>query len=151
MKNNSKSNNRYIIWIDQKKAIIGLLDDNNKYNHVILRSGIETRIRFPGETSNKVRLTTSKRTKETSEKRKLDQQTLVYCKEVLTLLKYPGSILIIGPADVKNVLQKLIKTKQAFDDVHTKVRSADKLTLNEVKQAAFTYFKVPAAPRKFIN
>lgn len=142
MKNKDYAIKNYVIWIDQKKAVIGTFDENEKYSYSTLYSGIESRIRFPGEKSNKVRLITSKRTKETSEERKLDQGINQFCNKILQQLSDATSLFVIGPAETKTVLEKLISSKKEFEKTPLKIQNADKLTLAEIKTKAAKHFKI---------
>ncbi len=138
---------RYVIWIDLKKAVIGCFDENNHYSHLSLASGIETRVRFPGETTNKLRLLTNKRNRETAEQRKQNQQLLAFCNSVIQEIRPCPSVLILGPADTKFLLQKSIEAKKVFENTKLTVKASDKITLAELKAAAMSFFKVPGPPR----
>lgn len=138
----TKGNQRFVIWISLKKAVVGYFDEHDLYSYKTMYSGIDTRVRFPGEASNKVRLNTSKRTRETSEKRKLDSQLVHFCKEVISQVHNPGSVLVLGPADTKLILSKIFSGMKKMEAVPVKVKSADNMTLTEIKEAAAKHFKI---------
>ncbi len=142
MKNQNDSIKNYVVWIDKKKAVIGLFDESGAYNHSTLLSGIETRTRFPGEKSNKVRLITSKRTKETSEERRMDQELVLFCSKIVKQVQDASSLFIIGPSETKSVLKKILTGKKEFETIPVKVQNADKLTQAEIKTKAARHFKV---------
>ncbi len=127
--------------------MIGCFDENNRYFHQSLTSGIETRVRFPGETTNKLRLLTNKRNRETAEQRKQNQQLLAFCSAVIKEIKPCRSVLILGPADTKFLLQKSLEAKKTFENTQLTVKASDKITLAEMKAAAMKFFKVPGPPR----
>ncbi|MBI1344214.1 MAG: hypothetical protein GC171_14915 [Terrimonas sp.] len=143
---NSKQN-RYIIWADHKKAIIGKFDERNRFSHLIIRSNIETRHRFPGETTNKIRLSTSTRNRQTFEQNKFHQQLADYVKKIIGSLENVLSLLIIGPADTKYVLHKETENKKQFEGVEINVQPADKLTLPMLQEKGREYYRIPAPPR----
>lgn len=148
----STGNQRYVIWINQKKAVLGYFDEKDQFSYKTVYSGIDTRVRFPGESTNKVRLITSKRTRETSEQRKLTAQIAQFCKEIISQIHTPEAIYILGPADTKTVLQKTISGYHEWSSVPVKVKSADNLTISEIKSAAARFFKInlrkPSVRRK---
>lgn len=138
----AKGTQRYVIWISLKKAIVGFFDENDLYSYKTMYSGIDTRVRFPGETSNKVRLNTSKRTRETSENRKLDSQLVQFCKDVISQVHNPASVLLLGPSDTKLTLSKIFSGSKKMESVPLNIKSADNMKLTEIKEAAAKHFRI---------
>jgi len=143
MKKKIKMKYRYIIWIDHKKAIIGKFDPEDHFTHTILRSGIETRVRFKGETTNRLRLLTNKRTRETNEKHKFDQQLSSFCDNAVKNTADALSVLITGPAGTKKVLKRQMEELKEFEEIPVTVKPADKLTITELREKGRKYFKIP--------
>ena len=61
----------YGVWLDHKKAIIGYFDTNRKFINKTIYSEIESRPRFKGETTDKIRSGTSIRNRESFKQNKL--------------------------------------------------------------------------------
>lgn len=123
----------YGVWLDHKKAIIGYFDTNRKFINKTIYSGIETRLRFKGETTDKIRSGTVTRNRETFKQNKLVNDLKKFCGEVASDLNNMSALLILGPGDTKFKLAEIIKNNKARKDVWVKVEAADKMLISEFK------------------
>lgn len=130
----------YGVWIDQKKAIIGYFDLRGSFHHQTIYSGIETRLRFPGETTDKIRFGTTKLNRQLQKQNKLHNQMYAFCKRVKKQLKNMNAVLILGPSDAKMKLRQVLQEDKALKDVWIRTKAEDKMTLAEFKKAVMLHF-----------
>lgn len=124
---------QYAIWIDLQKAIIACKNEEGKVSTESFQSGIDTRVRFDGEVSNKNRLYGSTLIREKHTRNKLQQQRKAFLKDVVGKMGNVESVIILGPADTKYELHKEMEKKKALSNVSVQVKSADKMKLHELK------------------
>ena len=124
---------QYGVWLDHKKAIIGHFNTEEKFIHKTIYSEIESRPRFKGETTDKIRSGTSIRNRESFKQNKLANDLKKSCREVPSHLNNMSALLILGPADTKFKLAEVIKKNKAWKDVWVKVEAADKMLISEFK------------------
>ncbi len=128
------------IWLDQKQANIIVLWDNSVTTRTIL-SGIDTRQRIPGETKQFGRFGDQYLTKETTQKNKIDNQTVKYLDTIIEALKNIDSFIIFGPAEakikLKNQLQNYPKIATGLKEVLTE----ENITENQKIAFVKNYFK----------
>lgn len=139
---------KYAIWIDQQKAIIACMNEEGDISTDTLESGIETHVRFEGETSSKSRLFGATLNKEKQAQNKLNQQRKAYLKGVVAQLKKVESVVIMGPADTKYELHKEMEKKKTLASARVEMKSADKMKLHEIKAVLKPEGPARSAPRK---
>lgn len=126
-----KTQNNAGIWIDSKQAIIVKLIDNVE---TILKvpSGIEGRVRIPGEGKQYTRMGKQFFNDEKKTEEKHNHQLSGYFKNVIEKIKDSDDILIIGPSESKLGLQKAISESKNISPKRVVVNSEDHLTDNQV-------------------
>lgn len=133
MKNKNNHCLQYAVWIDLQKAIIACKNEEGKVITESFQSGIDTRIRFDGEGSNKNRMYGAALNQEKHTQNKLQQQRKAFLKDVVGKMDNVESVIILGPADTKYELHKEMEKKKALSNVAVQVKSADKMKLHELK------------------
>lgn len=147
MKKQQAEGNRYIIWIDHKKAILGRFNNDNRFFHMIFRSGIETRIRFNGEGTNKTNSATFTRNRQSQLQHKHNQQLAAFCDIVVRSMENIVSVLVTGPADSKFIFKKELERKTGTNRFPVVVKTSDKMPLPLLKEYGRRYYRIPEPPR----
>lgn len=131
--------NRIGIWLDGKKALI--LSISNKGDNLIkVKSDIESKVRFYGETKKVTRMGNMFIDPEkTREQRKLHQMKN-YIREIIGNLKGASAIYIIGPAQTKLILNQELRSKKYFSDKVIAVENSDSLTERQICAKIRNYF-----------
>ena len=126
---------RYGVWIDRKHAMIIKIDaeGNPEYSEII--SGLGTRARFKGETTNKTPMLATNKTgmlgttiswqKKTQEKENNYMKKFV--TKVVDSLKNANALLILGSADTRFELQNAIEKSKTMHDTWIENRPEVKL------------------------
>ena len=123
--------NKIGIWLDGKKALI--LSISNKEEKLIkVKSDIESKVRFYGETKKVTRMGNMFIDPEkTKEQRKLHQMKN-YIKEIIGNLKGASAIYITGPAQTKLLLSQELSAKKYFTDKVIAVENSDSMTERQI-------------------
>jgi hypothetical protein len=118
---------RYGVWIDRKHAMIIRIDPEGNPHYTELASGIESRTRYPGETTNKTGMlgTTISWQKKAQERENNGIQQFV--KKVVSALENANAILILGSADTRFELQNAIEKNKQMNSVWIENRAEAKL------------------------
>lgn len=128
------------IWIDSKQAIIVQLINGTEKVEVV-NSDIEMRVREKGEKNKSSRMGKQFINSEKKDDEKLKHKLEKYYNDVIDKIKNSESILIVGPAEAKTSLQKLIKTSKAISPKIVIVDSEDKMTNNQIIAKVKNHFK----------
>ncbi len=137
---NMKTQNNTGIWIDSKQAIIVKLNNENESIEKV-PSGIEGRVRIPGEGKKTTRMGNHFFPDEKKEEEKHKHQLTGYFKNVIDKINDSDSILIIGPSESKLGLQKAISQSKNFYSTPVMVDTEGHLTDNQVVARVKDYFK----------
>jgi hypothetical protein len=140
MKKKSSAGNMYAIWVDQKKAIVSSIDHLGKIQTETIKSDVEFQVRFHGETSGKTRLFDTNLNNEKHAQNRHHNQLLAFLKEIPKRISKASSILILGPADTKYELHKVLEKKKSLHSANVEIKTADKMKpaeLNAVLKARF--------------
>lgn len=134
-----KTQNNTGIWIDSKQAIIVKLNDKME---TILKvpSGIDGRVRIPGEGKQYTRMGKQFFNDEKKIEEKHNHQLSGYFKNVIEKIKDSDSILIIGPSKSKLGLQKAISQSKNISPKRVMVNAEDHLTDKQVVAKVKEYF-----------
>jgi len=127
------------VWIDSEQAIIVKLNNGQEKLEKIT-SGIVGRERIDGEGKQYTRMGTHFFTFEKRDEEKRNHHLNDYFKNVIEKIKDADSILIFGPAETKNGLQKAILKKKELSSRLVKVEAEDHLTDNQVKAKVRSFF-----------
>ena len=128
------------IWLDQKEANIITLTDDKKELKTIY-SEIETRERFPGEGKQFGRFGEQYINDEKSKKNRIEDQTNRYLNEIALVLSKADNIMIFGPAQTKNKLEKIIHNNSNLVTKLKDVINADQMTENQKVAYVKKYYK----------
>ena len=138
-----KSNikNRYAIWIDHQKAIVLCVDVEGKLTEEDLISPIGTRSRFKGEETSKTSTCFGHTvTNETHRQHKEENDFRAFLKHIISTLKQPEELLILGPGDARHELQNEVEKEKVLKGLKLENRPADKMSDLELKDAMREYF-----------
>ena len=121
------------LWIDHRKAVIVLITEAGEQIKVI-SSEMEKHIRFAGGTASEDGDTEDVRD------RQFSQHLNGFYDQVAAFLRQIDSILIFGPGEAKNELQKRLERKGMKDRL-LPLETADKLTDAQVAAKVRARFK----------
>ena len=128
------------IWLDKEKAVVINLNDHG-YNLKIIESEIETRERYDGEKKKFGRFGSQFLNEETKKKRRDEEQTNKYLKRIFNNVKNVNEIVLFGPASSKRKLTEMIKSDALMADKLKAVKTADKMTQNQMVAWVKKFYK----------
>lgn len=127
--------NRYVIWIDQQKALIGKFDAEDKFTCASLKSGLGRRSRFEGETSTKTRVGPQTRNRKAQVQEKQNQERIAFCLQVIDQLEQVSSLLILGPGEMKFLLENQLSAIPKYQMIWFEAQNADKMNESQLMEA----------------
>ena len=127
------------IWIDTKKAKIVKLDGSKKHLKTV-NSDIETRERFEGESKQFGRFGDQYHDQERAKAQKMKNLTKDFFKNILQEVVDCESLVIFGPANMKNELEKEIKSHHELSSKLKGVETTDSMTDNQTTAWVVNYF-----------
>jgi ADP-heptose:LPS heptosyltransferase len=132
------------LWLDHKRALF-ITNENGKETREEILSGLEGRVRIPGETKSYTRMGTSFFSHEKQQQNKKAELLKKYYHEIADKLVNATEIIIMGPAEAKDEFYKelLSYKKGTAIKVITK-ETLDSLTDNQIAariREAFNYQK----------
>lgn len=136
---NIKGDRKTGIWIDKQKAVVISLSDSSQ-NSKTIYSEMETRERVEGEGRSSGRFGEQHLDQEKSKEHRLNEQSKSFIQTILLELRSTDAIVIFGPANMKNVLEKEIKTDQKLNSILKGVEKADSMTENQLIAWVKKYF-----------
>jgi len=119
------------IWLNKEKAIIITLDEG-EHKIITINSDIITKERFDGEKKKFGRFGSQFLNQEKKVERRLKTQTLSYLKNILSEIINDDEIVLFGPANLKNELEKLILNDSVMASKLKAVKTADIMTQNQM-------------------
>lgn len=127
------------IWIDKSRAIIIYLSSDA---HTIkeIDSGIETKVRFEGETKQFGRFGHQFLSHKEKQNHRGTRQKKEFLQMVMVQLARVDEIVILGPAEMKTDLKKLILENHDMKDRLMGIESADSITENQLVAWVKKYF-----------
>jgi hypothetical protein len=128
------------IWLDKEKAIIINLMEG-KHSIKRLRSEITTRERFPGESKKFGRFGNQFLSMESKKRNMAKNQTNEYLKNIINEIRYVDKLVLFGPAEMKNQLEKAILSDNRVSNKLISVESADNMTENQLVAWVKNYYK----------
>ena len=127
------------IWLDSKKAILVQLH-NGAVKETTIHSGVESRVRYHGETRQFTRMGkqyfTFEKKKEEIHKHELES----YFKKITEAVKGSDSVMIMGPAEVKTELHKYLRDAKHHAPKVIAVETEDQLTDKQVVAKVKAFF-----------
>jgi hypothetical protein len=118
---------RYGVWIDRKHAMIIRIDPEGNPHYTELASGLESRPRFPGETTNKTGMLGTTITWQKKAQERENNSIQQFVKKVVSALENANAILILGSADTRFELQNAIEKNKQMNSVWVENRAEAKL------------------------
>ncbi len=131
--------NQIGIWVDTKKAVIISLKENET-SIKTLESAIEHRERFAGEKNQMGRFGEQSFEQEKHKDNKFKNQERLFLKEILSEIGGVDSIVLFGPAYVKNHLEKEIKSHRDISNKLVGVVTTDNMTKNQMSEWVNNYY-----------
>ncbi len=121
------------LWIDHRKAVIVLITEAGEQTREI-GSGMEKHVHFTGGPASEDGDTEDVRD------RQYELHLKKFYDQVIAHLRQADSILIFGPGEAKNELQKRLERKGLKERL-LPLESADKLTDKQIAAKVRAYFK----------
>ncbi len=128
------------IWIDSKKSVIVFLDGNN-HTVRIINSGIESRVRIPGEVKWFTRFANQYLNFEKKKENRRSNEIRNYLKKVINEIKSTDELVLFGPASMKTELEKAIRNSRTDLPVISAVETADSMTENQIVAWVKNYYQ----------
>jgi hypothetical protein len=118
---------RYGVWIDRKHAMIIKIDaeGNQAYSEII--SGLGTRTRFEGETTNKTGMLGTTLSWQKKSQEKENNYMKKFVTKVVDSLQNANAVLILGSADTRFELQNAIDKSKTMHDTWIENKPEEKL------------------------
>lgn len=128
------------IWLDKEQAIIINLEaGNHSVKH--LESNITTRERFRGEGKRFGKFGKQFLSLESKKRNMVKNQSGEYLKKIISEIESVDKVVLFGPAEMKNQLEKAILSDNRVSDKLISVESADNMTENQLVAWVKNYYK----------
>lgn len=129
------------IWIDKEQAFI--IDVfGKKHTLKCIKSGIDTRERVPGESNDSSRFGNQHVNSDDHKEHRLEEQRSLFFKSIIEEIKNTETIVVFGPAEMKNELQKELVVNTFTKNKLIKVETADSMTENQVVEWVKEYYSI---------
>ena len=128
------------IWIDTKKAMIVFLEEND-YTIRIINSGMESRVRIPGEVKWFTRFANQYLNFEKKKENRRSNEIRNYLKNVVNEIRNAEELVLFGPAGMKTELEKMIQNDPVLSRVISGVETADSMTENQIVAWVKNYYQ----------
>lgn len=128
------------IWIDKSKAlIVNLIGDKSEIEEI--NSEIETKVRFEGETKQFGKFGGQFLSNQEKKEHREIEQKKKFLNHLLKQIQASDQIVVLGPAEMKNELKKLILNDPDFKDKLRGIESVDNMTNNQLVAWVKNYFE----------
>jgi hypothetical protein len=127
------------VWIDHKQAIIIHRKNNEEKKEKIL-SGLESRIRVPGEGKQYTRMGAHYFTFEKKNEEKRSHHLKKYYREIIKKINDADAILIMGPAEAKNEFCRELTRFPGFLSKTIRIKTEARCTENQVAAKVRKFF-----------
>lgn len=129
------------VWIDQKEANVITLENEGAIKTKTIYSDVETRVRVEGEKKQFGRFGDQYLVDEKGKKNRIEEYTVRYLNKVVKELSSADSILVFGPAQTKNRLEKMMFEDRNLSQKLAEVKVSDNMTDNQKIAYVKAYFK----------
>lgn len=127
------------IWIDQETAyIIRVVGDEPVVEKI--KSGVESRVRIPGEGKNFARFGETYVNEEEKKQRRQQQQRKKYFKEVIAHILHDDFLYLFGPGKGKEELNNAIEKERAFKGKVMLIETTDRMSQNQMNEKVTGFF-----------
>jgi hypothetical protein len=140
MKKNKPPERKAGIWLDQETAFIIHITGEEEPVIKRLKSGVESRVRYPGEVKVMARFGQAYLDDQEKKQRRQRNQREKFFKELIGLIHEDDYIYIFGPGKAKEGLNNAIEKDHSIKGKVVAIEAADKLTRNQMLQKVVTYF-----------
>ena len=124
------------LWIDHREAVlVFLLDESEEIKRIT--SNMEKHVRYSGASESSGSHNDSA---EDKRDRRFDDHLSKYYDEVIVALRDADSILILGPGEAKNELQKRLEGHELSGNI-VAIKTADKLTDHQIAAEVRQHFR----------
>ncbi|HBR56238.1 MAG TPA: hypothetical protein DEA22_02005 [Blastocatellia bacterium] len=127
------------VWLDGSKAVIVTLKGEESEMQII-DSGIESRERIEGEGKSFGRFGNQFLDRRKSRENKLRELESSYVSDVFDAVRTADQLLIMGPAHLKNELEKSIVNASGHKPNIRAVEAADSMTDNQIAAKVREFF-----------
>jgi hypothetical protein len=128
------------IWIDSKQAFI--INISNKKHHIKkIESNIEFRERVEGESKKYGRFGGQYITYEKNRQNRRNEQTNLFFKNLLKEISNCNKVVLFGPSNMKNLLEKEIQNNMQVKDTLEGVYNCDSITENQMVAWVKDFYK----------
>lgn len=126
------NNQRYAVWIDQRKAMILKTEGSGSSSYQEIESEASKLERFEGEKSNKTGLfrTTLSRQKRNQERK--NNYITIYVMKVANKIKDANAILILGAGETRFELENLLHKRKYNQNLWIENKASKKLDKREL-------------------
>lgn len=118
------------VWIDHRKAVVVVVTEEGEDIGLII-SKVEEQLRRSGDSPLKGSFEAHQVPADNSRQRALTQHLNIYYDAVITCIREAEAILIFGPGEAKNELEKRLEKSKLGGRI-AGIESADKMTDKEI-------------------
>jgi hypothetical protein len=129
------------VWIDQKEANVITLENEGAIKTKTIYSDVETRVRVEGEKKQFGRFGDQYLVDEKGKKNRIEEYTTRYLNKVVKELSSADRILVFGPAQTKNRLEKMMFEDRNLSQKVAEVKVSDNMTDNQKIAYVKAYYK----------
>ncbi len=120
------------IWIDTKQAVIIKLSNNDHHSIKKIESNIAMRERVEGDSKKFGRFGNQYLTYEKNRLNRRTEQTNQFLKNLIKEVEMSDSIVLFGPAKMKKIFEKAIKSNMQVADKLVGVFNSELITENQM-------------------
>lgn len=131
------------IWIDQEKAYLVHFPPGGSPSVEMMVSGVESRVRFPGEGKKVARFGQAFLDNQETQQRRQHQQRLRFFRKVIDAVSGDDYIFIMGPGPARERLHKGMLRKNGFENRIVAVEPADRMSRAQLLEKMRNYIVSP--------
>jgi hypothetical protein len=135
MKKEIQVHNRWMVWIDSRKAILLHADEAGRVIDEEVPSGMGEKVRFHGEGSDKSGAFGYSFDNQSQDQAREREHFHTFLRRVVQHMDHIGSVRILGPGQARFELQHVIEADKSLKDIPVSNEAADQMTLPMLKAA----------------
>lgn len=121
------------IWLNQEKAYMVTMKNDNPPEIQLLKSGVDSIIRFPGERKMYTRFGNAIIDDQEKKQRRQYEQRKRYFREIIKKVQKHHAVLLFGPGKAKDELFKEMAKTPGLKKKVLAVETSDRMTRNQLK------------------
>lgn len=125
----------WVVWIDQRKAILLHTDESGRLIDEEISSGLGEQDRYSGEGSDKTGLFGHSFDNQSKDQARTREHFNSFLRRVVRHMDHAGSIRIMGPGQARFDLQHMIEADKSLKNVPVSNQAADQMTLPMLRSA----------------